>query len=104
MVLMAQMSIHFLSFIGMMLGTSTGSLFCGSAFAFDLAARTLTLDCDACSSCGFAGTSAFIVISIDHILVCSIRCSDPRLRIVLTHGPDSNFNSIFVVLKTGRDF
>ena len=32
-------SIHFLSFIGMMLGKSTGSLLCGFAFAFDLAAK-----------------------------------------------------------------
>ena len=51
------MSIHFLSFIGMVLGNSTGSLFCGFAFAFDLAAKTFTLDCDACSSGGSAGIS-----------------------------------------------
>ena len=40
------MSIHFLSCIGMILSVSTGSLFCGFAFAFDLAAITLTLVCD----------------------------------------------------------
>ena len=39
------MAIHFLSFIGMILGTSTSSLLCG--FAFDLAAKTFTIDCDA---------------------------------------------------------
>ena len=33
-------SIHFLSFIGMMLGKSTGSLVCGFAFAFDMAAKS----------------------------------------------------------------
>ena len=41
----------------MMLGTSIGSLFCGFAFAFDLAAKTFTIDCDACSSGRSAGTS-----------------------------------------------
>ena len=35
-------------------GVSTGSLFCGFAFAFDLAAATLTLVCDVWSSCGSA--------------------------------------------------
>ena len=43
-------SIHFLSFVGIVLGNSTSSLFCGFAFAFDLAAITFTLDCDACCS------------------------------------------------------
>ena len=38
------------SFIGIVLGNSTVSLFCGFDFAFDLAAITFTLDCDACSS------------------------------------------------------
>ena len=32
----------------MVLGNSTGSLFCGFAFAFDLAAKTFTIGCDAC--------------------------------------------------------
>ena len=54
------MSIHFLSFIGMMLGTSTGSLLCGFVFAFDLAAKTFTIDCDACSSSRSAGTSVLL--------------------------------------------
>ena len=45
-----------------------------------------------------------VVISIDHVLVCSIRYSDPRLRIILTLRPDSNFNPMFAVLKTGCDF
>ena len=53
-------SIHFLSFIGMVLGNSTGSLFCGFAFAFDLAAKFFTLDCDVCSSGRSAGTSALL--------------------------------------------
>ena len=33
-----------------------------------------------------------------------MRYSHPRLRIVLIHRPNSNFNSIFEVSKTGRDF
>ena len=53
-------SIHFLSFIGMMLDKSTGSLLCGFAFAFDLAAKTFTIDCDACSSGRSAGTSVLL--------------------------------------------
>ena len=34
----------------------------------------------------------------------SIGNSDPRLRIILIHRPNSNFNSTFEVSKTGRDF
>ena len=41
---------------------------------------------------------------IDHIFDCSIGKSDLRMRIVLIHGPNSNFNSIFEVLKSGSDF
>ena len=51
------MSIHFLSFIGTVLGNSTVSLFCGL-----------------------------------------------RMRNVLTQRPDSDFNSMFSVHVTGRDF
>ena len=43
-------SIHFLSFIGMMIGKSTGSLLCGFAFAFDRAAKSFIFSRDACSS------------------------------------------------------
>ena len=39
-------SIHFLSCIGMIVGVSTGSLCCGFAFVYDLAATTFTLVCD----------------------------------------------------------
>ena len=53
-------SIHFLSFIGMMLGKSTGSLLYGFAFAFDLAAKSFTISCDACSSGRSAGTSVLL--------------------------------------------
>ena len=41
---------------------------------------------------------------IDHVFDRSKGNSDPRMRIVLIHGLNSNFNSIFEVLKTGRDF
>ena len=41
---------------------------------------------------------------IDHVFDRSIGNSDPRMRFVLIHGLNSNFNSIFEVLKTGRDF
>ena len=73
-------------------------------FAFDLAATTLVLVCGICSSCGSEGIS--VLSSIDSIIKIdrSIGNSDPRLRIVLIHRPNSNFNSIFDVLKTGRDF
>ena len=54
------MSIHFLSCIGMILGVSTSSLFCGFAFAFDLAAITLTLGCGAFSSGRPAETSVLL--------------------------------------------
>ena len=53
-------SIHFLSFIGIVLGTSTVSLLWGFAFALDLAAITFTLECDACSSSRSAGTSVLL--------------------------------------------
>ena len=54
-------SIHFLSFIGMMLGESTGSLLCGFAFAFDRAAKSFTFGCDACSSGRSAGLSVLLL-------------------------------------------
>ena len=41
---------------------------------------------------------------IDHVFDRSIGKSDPRMKIVLVHGLNSNFNSIFEVLKTGRHF
>ena len=38
----------------------------------------------------------FVVLNrIDHIFDRSIRNSDPRMRIVLIHGTNSNFNTIF---------
>ena len=54
------MSIHLLSGIGMTVGVSTSSLCCGFAFAFDLAATTLILVCNGCSSCGSAGASVLL--------------------------------------------
>ena len=59
--------------------------------------------CGICSSCGSAGISV-VVNRIDHIFDRSIAYSDPRMRIVLIHGLNSNFNSLLEVLKTGRDF
>ena len=90
--------------IDMILGVSTGSLFCGFAFAFDLAAITLTLVCDFWSSGGSARISVLLWFDSDHVFVRCTRYSDPRLRIVLTHRPDSNFNPKFAVLKTCCDF
>ena len=58
-------SIHFLSFIGIVLGNSTGSLFCGFAFAFDLAAKSFTISCDACSSSRSART--FVLLQFESI-------------------------------------
>ena len=43
-----------------MLGKSTGSLLCGFAFAFDLAAKSFTISCDACSSGRSSGTSVLL--------------------------------------------
>ena len=34
----------------------------------------------------------------------SVGNTDPRMRIVLVHGLNSNFNSVLEVLQTGRDF
>ena len=53
-------NIHFLSFIGMMLGESTGSLLCGFAFAFDRHAKCFIFS-DACSSGRSAGTSVLLL-------------------------------------------
>ena len=53
------LSIHLLLLIGMMLDKSTGSLLCGFAFAFDLAAKTFTMGCDVSSSRS-AGTSVLL--------------------------------------------
>ena len=98
------MSIHFLSCIGMVAVVPTSSLACGFAFAFDLAATTLILVCGTWSSLWICRNFCIILIWIDHIFDRSIGYSDPRLRIVLIHRPNSNFNSIFEVLKTGCDF
>ena len=54
----SRFNVNPLSFIGMMLGTSTCSLLCG--FAFDLASKTFTIDCDACSPGRSAGTSVLL--------------------------------------------
>ena len=43
-----------------MLDTSTNSLLCGFAFAFDRHAKSFTIDCDACSSGRSAGTSVLL--------------------------------------------
>ena len=52
-----------------------------------------------------------LLVDLQDFLYClqenrsrSIGNSDPRMRIVLIQGLNSNFNSIFEVLKTGRDF
>ena len=57
---LGSISIDFLLFVGMMLCNSTSSLLCGSAFAFDLTAKTFTIGCDACSSSRSAGTSVLL--------------------------------------------
>ena len=63
-------SIHLLSCIGMIVGVSTGSLCCGFAFAFDLAATTLILVFGTWSSCGSAGISVLSWIeSITYLTV-----------------------------------
>ena len=46
--------------LGILFGNSKVSLICGFAFAFDLAAITFTLDCDACSSGRSARTSVLL--------------------------------------------
>ena len=90
MVLMVQyLSIFFRSSVQCL---HINTFFCGFAFACDLAAITLTLVFDVRSSCGSAITSCIVVIWIEHVFVSSKRYSDPRLRIILTHRPDSNFN------------
>ena len=97
------MSIHLLWCIGMVAVVPASSPAWGFAFAFDLAATTLMFVCGTRSSCGSAGICV-VLNGIDHILDRSTGNSDPRLRIVLIYRPNSNFNSIFKVLQTGRDF
>ena len=46
---------------------STGSLFCGFAFAFDRAAKSLSFSCDACSSGRSAGLSVLLFESITNL-------------------------------------
>ena len=61
--------------------------------------QTLTLVCGTWSSCGSAGISVLSWFESIHMFDRSIGYSDPRLRIVLIHRPNSNFTSIFEVLK-----
>ena len=61
LVLMSQCQSIFFRAIGMVGAVvPTSTLFCGFAFAFDLAAITFTLDCDACSPGRSAGTSVLL--------------------------------------------
>ena len=85
-------------------GTSTGSLFCGFAFCLWSGRNNLHIEVWLLFFMWICKNVCIVVIWIDHIFDCSIRNSDPRLRIILTHRPDSNFNSIFEVFLTGRDF
>ena len=55
------MSIHFLSFIGMMLGESTGSLFVVLLLPLIWHAKSFIFSCDACSSGTSAGTSVLLL-------------------------------------------
>ena len=49
-------------------------------------------------------TFCVVVVWINHKFIWSMRNSDPGLRIVLTQRPDSNFNSVFTIQATGRNF
>ena len=62
-----EISIHFLSFIGMMLGESTGSLFCGFAFASDRAVKSFTFSCDVCFSDRSSGLSVLLLLLFESI-------------------------------------
>ena len=64
---LVSISIHFLSFFGMMLGESTGSLLCGFAFVFDRLAKSFTFSCDACSSDRFSELFVLLFQSITHL-------------------------------------
>ena len=74
-----------------MLSKST-SLLCRFAFFFCLAAKTFTIDCDACSSGRSAGTSVLLLFES-----VTLFDSDPGLSVVFTQRPDSDFNSMFPV-------
>ena len=97
------MSIHLLSRNGIVVAP-VDSLGWGFAFALDLAATTLELVCTLSSSCWICKIFCVVFNRIVHIFDRSVRNSDPGMRIVLIHGLNSNFNSIFEVPKTGRDF
>ena len=60
----------------------------------DLPAITLTLVCDVCATCGSAGISVLLWSRVDHVFDCSIRYSDPGLRMVIIQRQDSDFNSM----------
>ena len=67
----------------------TNTLGCGFAFAFDLAATTLIFVVLAL----LVDPQEFLYVfnRIDHIFDRSIRNSDPRMRIVLVHGFNFEF-------------
>ena len=91
-------NINPLSFIGMMLGKSTGSLLCGFAFAFDLAAKTFAISCDACSSGRSAGTSVSLLFeSITNLF-------DPWEILTQDWELSFDFNSLFTAQIIGCDF
>ena len=73
-------------------------------FAFDLAANHIRACLWNFLFLWICRNFCVVLNWVDHIFDRSIGNSNPGMRIVLIHRPNSNFNSIFKVLKTGRDF
>ena len=95
---------HLLSCFGVVAVVPTRTLGCCFFFC-------LWPDCNQTRAClwnllflWICGNFHIVLKRIDHIFDRSVGNSDPRLGIVLIHRPNSNFNFIFEVLKTGRDF
>ena len=103
-------SIHFLSFIGMMFGESTSSLLCDFAFAFDRHAKSFIFSCDACSSGRSSGTSVLLLfesitnlfdpweILIKYWVLSSLRDQ------ILIPTPCLPYRQLVVTSKTGPIF
>ena len=49
-------------------------------------------------------TFCVIVVWMNHKFIWSMRNSDPGLSVVFTQRPNSDFNSVFTIQATGRDF
>ena len=98
-------SVQVLFPIGIVLGKEpASSLLCGFALAFDRHAKSFTSNFNAYSSSCISEVSCSMLFKFITNFFCSMRNSDPRVRIVSVHRHSSDLNSVLNVQATGCNF